>query len=247
MCIKLKIAVCLCAFCLLSCSVKSEREQCPSLLFLSVLGGEDKDVFVSISGEDYETMMHIGKSDGVAVAGVDLKKGRFNLSVRSGARNEWDGVIVVGEEMPQLYACAESILCTSDVTEVTAHLDKQFCRLKVKVVGIECSALIRGNVCGIDLWDMSPISGHFYAQKEALMSGNELRLFDFSVPRQKDASLMLDLLSGQELLCSFELGQELLSAGMDWSRPSLEDMEVCIQYCETGFELLVKNWVQVEI
>lgn len=79
------------------------------------------------------------------------------------------------------------------------------------------------------------------------MSGQDARLFEFVVPRQKDSSLMLELIQDGRLLCSFELGKDLVAAGMDWNKPSLEDMEVCIQYCESGFMVTVKNWVQVEI
>ena len=247
MCIREYIFSLACALVLSSCSVKSDRTECPALLFLSVLGGEDEKVFVNIAGEDYESLMHIEKSKGVAVAGVDLKKGRFRISAHSGGFVKSPGIIDLGEEMPQLYAYAESVECTSDVTEVLARLDKQFCRLKIKVIGLECDAQLRGNVCGMDLWDLSPISGLFYVRKEALMSGQDARLFEFVVPRQKDSSLMLELIQDGRLLCSFELGKDLVAAGMDWNKPSLEDMEVCIQYCESGFMVTVKNWVQVEI
>lgn len=247
MCIRESIVAVVCAILLSSCSVKSDRAQCPSLLFLSVLGGEDEEVFVNIAGEDYESLMHIEKTNGVAVAGVDLKKGRFRISAHSGSILMSSGIIALGEEMPQLYAYAENIECTSDVTEVVARLDKQFCRLKVKVTGIECDAQLRGNVCGMDLWDLSPISGHFYVRKEPLMSGQESRLFEFVIPRQKDSSLMLELISEGRLISSFEIGKDLIAAGMDWNKASLEDMEVSIQSCESGFVISVKNWVQVEI
>ena len=89
----------------LGCSVKTDRSECPSLLYMSVYGGDEDIMYVNVIGDDYEHLMRISKRKGVGVAAFELPKNEvFNVMFSSGSPMSWDGTIDLGEQMPQLYA-----------------------------------------------------------------------------------------------------------------------------------------------
>ncbi len=61
-----------------SCSVKSDRSACPGLLFMSVSGGDDAGVSISVrsTGSESGEKVHIEKIGGIARAGFDLNYGK---------------------------------------------------------------------------------------------------------------------------------------------------------------------------
>ncbi len=240
--------------CAMSCSIKSDRSACPSLLFMSVSGGDDPGVSfnVELDGE-YQESVHITKVDGIAKAGFDLTKGRgYDVVSFSGVDQDWSGEIVLGEQMPSLYAYACKVDCLSDVEEIEAILQKQFCRVFIDVIGLDCRVRVRSNVCGIDVKSLAPAPGQFLVVTSPLMRSDKSGArFMVSIPRQIDSALSLELLppdgDDQKVLFSRNVGADLMGDGIDWNKASLDDVYVSVTYVDNAFSVSVLNWEKVEL
>jgi hypothetical protein len=237
-----------------SCSVKSDRSACPSLLFMSVSGGDDPGVSfrVGLDGECRESV-HISKVDGIAKAGFDLAKAEgYEVVSFNGVDQDWSGEIELGEQMPSLYAYACRVDCLSDVEEIDVALQKQFCRVVIDVIGLECRVRLRSNVVGVVMESLAPVPGQFYVVASPLMySEKSGARYVISIPRQMDSSLSLELLPAQgddqAAFFTWNVGADLVESGVDWSSPSLEDVYVNISYVENAFSVSVQNWEKVEL
>ena len=237
-----------------SCSIKSDRSACPSLLFMSVSGGDDPGVSFRVGlDEQCRESVHISKVDGIAKAGFDLAKGKgYEVVSFNGVDQDWSGEIELGEQMPSLYAYACRVDCLSDVEEIDAALQKQFCRVFVDVIGLDCRVRIRSNVSGVVMGSLAPVPGQFYVIAQPLMySDKSGARYMISIPRQLDSSLSLELLppEGDDLTSLFtrNVGADLIESGVDWTSPSLDDVYINIAYVENAFSVSVQNWEKVEL
>lgn len=253
MCIRIVFLLFALCFGLSGCSIKSDRSDCPGLLYIEISGGDEKRMYAELSdGEDHRTM-HITKgSSGVAVAAFEVEKNeKYEARILSGVSTEWDGIIKLGAQMPPLYAYHSSVACGSEVKELKVSLEKQFARLHVEVIGLDCKVRVRGNVTGVDVKSLSPIPGLFCAEVLPTMDMKEGGLyFTIDIPRQIDDSLMLELMGSDNDLSPvyvYRLGDELKNMGVDWGIPSLEDVHVRIEYIDNKFELEVRNWEIIEL
>lgn len=233
------------------CSVKSDRTSCPSLLFLSVCGGEESDYRVEISEGDFRKVMHIYSLKGVAQTGIEVERNRtYRVCVTGRTGLNQVEQIELGEEMPEFYAFVGDIACDSDVEELTADLNKHFARLYISVTGLDCNVRVRGNVCGIKGEDLSPVGGLYCTQSQPflVMDGN-VRRFLVNVPRQIDNSLMMELIpdDGHMPFYSFRIGETIAAMGMDWTKPSLEDICVDIEYVDNTVAVGVEPWQKIEL
>ena len=90
----------------------------------------------------------------------------------------------------------------------------------------------------MDLRTLNPAHGAFQARAQQTAPSR----FALRVPRQDDASLMLDFLQEENILFSFELGRRILEMGYDWTAESLEDIELEIDYANARISVIVGGW-----
>ena len=69
--------------------------------------------------------------------------------------------------------------------------------------------------------------------------------FTAILPRQMDASLVLEVNDGSETLKNFALGEYVKACGYDWSEDDLKDISVRIDYARTKVVVEVKDWSEV--
>ena len=65
------------------------------------------------------------------------------------------------------------------------------------------------------------------------------------LPRQVDASLVLEIDDGKGNSKVFALGQYMIASGYDWNEPDLEDVTVTLDYALTELRLVVNGWESV--
>ena len=65
------------------------------------------------------------------------------------------------------------------------------------------------------------------------------------LPRQVDASLVMEVNDGTETLKNFALGEYVKACGYDWSEDDLKDISVRIDYARTKVVIAVKGWSEV--
>lgn len=235
-----------------SCSVKSDRSACPGLLFMSVSGGDDAGVNISVSSQEKnEESVHVIKENGIARAGFDLERGeKYRVKCYNGVDQNWNGEIEFGGQMPSLFACSCGVDCGSDVEELSVKLFKQFCRIHIEVHGVDCRVRLRGNVCGVDLNDLTPLPGHFCViATPTLTQPGEKSQFVINVPRQIDNTLSMELLSmySDKRLFSQNIGEVLALGGLDWEKESLDDASLKVDCVDNTFCVSVQNWEKVEL
>ena len=62
------------------------------------------------------------------------------------------------------------------------------------------------------------------------------------VPRQMDASLMLEVEDENGISKSFAIGEYIMASGYDWNAEDLSDITVTLDYYITGVTVLVQKW-----
>ncbi|MGM9767490.1 MAG: FimB/Mfa2 family fimbrial subunit [Candidatus Cryptobacteroides sp.] len=178
---------------------------------------------------------------------VSLKVWRGGLDVLSlypadAERLEEDGEcwfrIKEGSSCPEIWTAHSMADTRSDRAVVNCDLRKNHCRIRISFNGTGSYTIrIRGNVCGYG-YDGKPYPGSFHADAEAVGDGS----LQVCVPRQKDNSLMLDLISGDGGIRSFAIGNYLAESGYDWSSDDLQDATITIDYAATSVTFSIDKW-----
>lgn len=232
------------ALCLLlpACSVKEDRRPCPCLL--SVITTEAFAPGSIESGAGWRLDL-----TGYAEAGkiveerfdaervqdtleYPVRKGSILISaclVRASTRavSEGEYRIPEGEQAEPIFACSEAVDASGETVCCVLHPHKQFSNIYLydrsnrtnPFEGAEIHLL--GNVCGVDLRTLAPVSGPFRCAGTPVETENGRGLC-FRIPRQREDDLMLDFLD-------IPLGKLLFENGYDPTAEELPDFSVTIE------------------
>ncbi len=240
-----------------SCSIKEDRSGCPCRLtidFSEVDAAAHPAMVVSLSddnGFSYSDTLRVGTAAGEAFPEeytVNVPRGGVRLNVWSDVPAEYlsdTGLsIPEGQTCPPVFMHSASVETGGETARETVHLHKNYCALTVNFV-LEESAFpyslrMRGEVDGYGL-DGRPRAGDFRYGFHLSDFGESV----VSLPRQNDASLILELLEGGELLRSFAVGNYIASSGYDWTSADLRDLTLWIDYSNTRITLSVVGWEDV--
>ena len=251
------------------CSVKEDRDQCPCILRivyaeddaemlekgigicldgkLAANGLELLDVDRNMASERSFTggKMHLDTAVTI-ISGleVSLKAWRGDLDVLSlypadAERMEEDGEcwfrIREGSSCPEIWTAHSSVNTSSDRAVVNCNLRKNHCLLRIIFNGTGSYKIrARGGVCGYG-YDGEPYPGSFLADAETDEDGS----ISVCVPRQKDNSLMLDMISEDGGVRSFAIGNYLAESGYDWNSDDLHDATITIDYAATSITFTI--------
>ena len=239
---------------LCSCSIKEDRRECPC--YLELVPDERMEacpqgrLMVSVfEGErtEFRTVFTPRQVDESDYGDISLKRGYVDVNalwgVFHGVVRGFNYMLPEGSQMDSLYASTRrGVDATGETAKASIFDAKQFCTIVIKLLpeGEESpfELLFRGNVAGLDLRTLRPAHGVF--RSSAQKQGPSL--FSLRVPRQDDASLMLDFLQDDKTVFSFELGRCILEMGYDWTAESLEDIELEIDYAHASISVIVGGW-----
>ena len=232
----------------MSCSIKEDRTDCPCRLvldfseidtsivkYLDVLATNDGDVAFRdrVLAEDF-------KDEYVR----DVPHGEMRVNVwclgEERIDDEHGVVIPYGCECPVLYMRSFVADTRDQLCRETVQVHKNFCRLTVLVEGAEeflYSLTFKGNVDGYSL-DGLPSEGDFACVAYPGESGN----LQAGLPRQVDASLVLEVDDGTSVLKTFALGEYIVNGGYDWTAEVLEDVTVTLNYQMTYVKISISGW-----
>ena len=210
--------------------------------------GTDGDVSLAERRSFYGVRMHLDTVvTNFSGLEVSLKVWRGCLDVLSlypadVERMEEDGEcwfrIKEGYSCPEIWTAHSIANTKGDKSVVNCDLRKNHCRIRILFNGTSNYIIrVRGNVCGYG-YDGMPYPGSFHADAEADGDGS---LF-VCVPRQKDNSLMLDLISGDGGIRSFAIGNYLAESGYDWGSDDLRDATITIDYAATSVTFSIDKW-----
>ena len=246
----------MCALCLASCSIKTDRTVCPGLVRLTVAGGDEDlmQVFAQGASSCYEGQ--ISKEGDTAELSFEIERGPLLLSVMSGIHGceLTDGKVMIGQgdEMDEIYACSDSLGLYFDIMEVSVILHKQFALLYLTIIESESASYpfyvkVKGDVCGMDYTDMSPVRGPFSRLVHPVMGEYHV----ICLPRQADDSLELEFYDRDMTKADdapvdrIALGDYIKAAGYDWSREDLEDLYVNVDYTNAGVSVQIRDWEKI--
>ncbi len=183
--------------------------------------------------------------------------------------------IQAGKDSPMLWSCCKEVLLEKESVRHTMTLSKNYCHLALRVEDTSGATFpfrmeVRGNVCGYNL-DGTLQSGKFVAEvkylsdadgnaaagmaagmaadmaADALSSSRNIGIEAYiNLPRQKDNSLCLDIISEDDKVRTFALGNYIEDSGYDWSSENLKDITMTIDYARTSIGFRIGAWERYE-
>lgn len=257
-----------------SCSVKENRDACPCRLELE-FSGEDalrcRDgiilTLLGVSGaaEGYalrDTVVDETAEDKV-VWSSDVPKGKMiiasvwpdDIRLESDIHTGKMVRIPAGKDCPMLWSCSKEMSLEKENVRQSMTLAKNYCHLVLRVEDTSGEPFpfrmeVRGNVCGYNL-DGTLQSGKFVAEVknaadvDALPGSGSVEGY-INLPRQNDNSLCLDIISEDDKVRTFALGNYIEDSGYDWSSENLKDITMTIDYARTSIGFHIGAWEKYE-
>ena len=144
----------------------------------------------------------------------------------------------------RIFAYNATIITEGETAYDKVRLHKQFAAVTMSfdaVDGMAVSGLgteIVGRWQGIDLRDLSPVSGVFRTSPERDGDGN----WTFRLPRQGDNSLILNVYSEVALIDSIKIGETIAKTGYDWTAQDLDDIWIGVDWARGEISVRVEEW-----
>lgn len=256
-----------------SCSVKEDRRACPCILrvdFSDCQRFPEERLFFQItseiSKEDFKA--DFSASAIPEICDVLVSKGLKAVSAFMGVEGcELAGTKLTaldGRGFDPLFLYKGIVPCWGERASDTVKLRKEFAEIAVEMVDPEnrkypLSIFALSPVKGIDVISSKPVTGEMKVKllsdkdKACLgewkplqnidTTGRSNRIFRVIVPRQIDASLVLDILyENGKLIDSLPIGQMLLDASYNWSAPDLADVFIRSDSYKSKISLIISDW-----
>ena len=260
-----KLIVLLAAPALISCRqiVLEDRTDCPAFVYfgrtadcpvenresvsLMVLDAEtleelasDKPLLKELDAGDY--YLPIQKRPEIVSVGV--------AGVRMSSLRGTSLLLPSGNQGDPIYHFSKREPLTDETVFVPLKMTKEFSRVLVRFKSEDgvfpYSVIVSGNTCGLDLVTGRPIEGEFRFVPIESTPG----VFLFTVPRQADYSLSLELWAGSDSKVGKDghvddliLWNALQNIdGFSWAMENLPDLTVEIDYVNASLTVLVNDW-----
>ena len=248
--------------------ILEDRTDCPGFLFFEFVDRQSLDdagyMYVeamdaangSFLNRDTTTVGAMAKKEyympvtKVEVAEVFGASG-FN---RSQVENHSQWVIEEGEDGDPLYRFSARVEASGESAVVPVEMTKEYSTVTVRFkmpegYGVDGRfpfyIIVTSNTCGLDIQSGAPVRGAYRFQPEETQDG----LFQFTVPRQADQSLMLEIWAKEGMyeeeghLDDLMLWTFLKQVeGFNWSLKNIPDLTIDIDYVRSKVVIYVKDW-----
>lgn len=251
LCLVKAFSLSLCALLSMGC-VKENREVCPCRLIVDLsevnpLRIGSVDIRLSSSqGFSYETSREADSYETDDVILVPRDNVFLNVCYADRGMMTEEGLsIPEGDDCPPIYMYS-SLVSTQgqEYVRKPVRMIKNHCVMTIYLEGEQPESpyniFIKGNVCGYDSLG-SPKEGVFCCSPRSVSDS----VFDVVLPRQSDASLVLEINDGGEVFKTFALGEYVKACGYSWSEDNLKDITVRIDYAISQVVIAVKGWDEV--
>ena len=246
----------------IGCTVLEDREPCPCYLdvdYTDILAGRPLDAQpaafdVTVYNPSVADAAVYSPEDAPQVDEVRIRKsmarvvGVFhNRPVRNflqdGTKVTWER----GNQMDSVFVHSTEVDCTGEDAYCLLEAHKQFSTLTfVDAEGQseleKYNLVVRGNTCGFDAADfLAPIDGEYLADVQEDGTGAQ----HVRVPRQKDASLVLEFWTKdaqKRKLFSSPIGSYIFSMGYDKEALDLPDYTIRIDFRNMLMYIRVADW-----
>lgn len=239
------------SFLAVNCSVKEDREPCPSYLMVSFMDKGHIDSEVSLLGWYEEELFR----DRIDVTDYDpywvkaVRKGTVYFSAYrckgSDARVSAHYVqSPAGSQADSLYAYHTEVVAEGETEYVDVSFKKQFCTvyLDIRRSAQEMRSFsfgVSGNTSGFDVLTFEPVPGVFDF-RTAAASGE--RIVPFRIYRQMDDSMTVTVFRDGEVVGVFPLGMYIAKTGYSWESEDLQDIYIIIDLVMGQVTIAVEGW-----
>lgn len=207
-----------------------------------------KNIFVGVwTGAQMEMQEYSPESCAEAIE-IDVPKSRFVVASYVDIPNceELDGELLIpqGMQCDSIYAFCDTISTVNESERVRVKMHKQFATIFLDATNIynrdkDFSLRVKGESKGLDLLNLKPVTGAF----DYLLPKTEgVNIHSFRVPRQKDDTLLLELISGDEIVNTLELGKLIAESGYDWNMQDLEDIYLVLSGWDMKVDINISDW-----
>ena len=233
-----------------ACSIKEDRSPCPCWLKVFIEPFPENGAVVSAFSTSLVFSDHIDAKDIDGYYETTVPRAILGVTCVGDApsvdRAKGLALIPKGQQSDSLYAHHAAVDCTGEEAEDHAKLNKQFATVYMTFENGGGSAkcpydvIVRGKVDGMTLNPFEPHEGAFEFSPEEL----EPMFFQYRLPRQKDASLALDLKNRADgsIADTLPLGELIRESGYDWEKDSLEDIVITVDLGKIDIEVKVSEW-----
>lgn len=248
--------------------ILEDRTQCPSFLFFDITNSDKflslDDVFTNVYSHPKTALMEERESTVKSIQDKDLYfvvkgtssvKGYGLLGYDGLIQNGSEWTIPVGQEYVSLFRYQYQEAIQEESFIVPVEFVKDYCHVSLQFVGMETFSLasgrfpfdivVKGNTSGINALTGVPVRGAFEFRPEEKTIGS----FEFTLPRQADRNLLLELYGREGLhqhpgfVDSFDLYDILLQkGGVTWTEKNLPDVELQIDYQQMTVTVNITAW-----
>lgn len=247
-----------------SCSVKEDRDACPSHLTVDLRGNTSPEIEVLLSSSEGEILANdiIGKpalkEGGYAMYRYRIPKGDNGVSSLYHGSNlisEANTLLIRdGYQMDSLYGEHAILPISQEIEYHKPVFHKQFSTIDLILAtdgtmdsasgvplpsGLSVKAQIGMNA--VSKVDLSPIKGETIFE---IPFSEKRRAYSFRVPRMYNEKILVtitDSSSGKELN-TLDIGAMLLGAGFDWSEEDLGDALIISDKYDGRFIVSISSW-----
>ena len=191
---------------------------------------------------DTVDVVRSGNRDSAPVPRTDLHVRAW--SGTDGQASEYGLLIPLGSVCPKVYMHDSDVCADGERISETVLMRKNHCVVTLRMEGgirLPSGVKVKGNVAGYDEKGL-PLPGRYEVLlDEALEDG----AYVFILPRQTDASLVMEVDGGKDGFKAFALGHYIVTSGYDWNAPDLDDVTVVMDYALTEISLMISGWEEV--
>lgn len=237
-----------------SCSVKEDRTPCPCWLGIDISPSMEhsRDLTVSAWDQDRIFVQTVSVADYPDEYEHTVPKGHVTVSAYCGRKTgfEQGGRIIIpeGSDSDPIMAHLRLVDCTGEFAKDTVQMFKQWATVHLKIENTSedrypYSLAVVSDVCGIDLRDLSPVSGPFRYGLELDSDEN----CSFRLPRQRDDSrAVITVSSDGERLDDLPLYQWIEATGYSWHDRNLKDIYIGVDYVRAEVTIVIQGWAEGE-
>ena len=233
-----------------ACSVKEDRSPCPCQLdiLLKDCYPEVKELTLSAWNSGQVFVRAIPVNEGGKYH-CEVPRGFVRLTALSGVRLEdmAEGKMILpkGSACDSLWTYTSEVDCRGETALAGVRLRQQFATVHLSIVKTEDDGeqypyqlVLKSAVNGVTIPYCQPNDGDWSRPLVAEDDG----VYLFRVPRQKDGSMVLDMVLKGEKVESYPVGKHILLSGYDWTKEKLEDIYIGLNWGRTETLIHIEAW-----
>lgn len=237
-----------------SCSVKEDRTPCPCWLDIDITSCAEHTNEVTLAGYNSSRLF----SETVAVADYPntyeavVTKGMVTSTAVTGLKESTIKgskiLIPEGSESDQIRAHSVLVDCTGESAMDKVELHRQYATVHLSMKGEDAEVnpydlRIIGDVCGIDITTLSPVSGAFQFSPKKDSDGTWI----FRLPRQnEDTRIRAELLLDGSVLDLLPLHEWIRQTGYSWIERDLKEIYIGVDFGQCSVSVSIQGWNEGE-